>query len=72
MKFDQAVPMICGDNISLAWAKAFLQCLETPDKILYSAVVRLRTVWCGSVPAGDRIRHPARIHGKALPGNRHG
>ena len=41
MIFDQKVPTIYGDNVSHAWAKAFLQCLETPDKVLHSAVVRI-------------------------------
>jgi len=42
MLFDSAVPTIYGDNIPLAWAKAFLQCLETPEKVLHSAVVRIK------------------------------
>lgn len=41
MILDPLVPTIYGDNISQAWANAFVQCLESPDKILHSAVVRI-------------------------------
>lgn len=39
----QAVPPICGENISLAWANAFLKCYDEPGGILHSAVVKINT-----------------------------
>lgn len=41
MNYYQAVPPICGENISLAWANAFLQCYEAPGGVLHSAVVKI-------------------------------
>lgn len=43
MNCDQAVPSILGDNISLAWAKAFLKCYDAPGGILHFAVVKMNT-----------------------------
>lgn len=39
----QAVPPISGNNISLAWANAFLKCYNEPGSILHSAVVKINT-----------------------------
>lgn len=43
MNYYQAVPPICGGNISLAWANAFLKCYDEPGGILHSAVVKINT-----------------------------
>lgn len=49
MVFDQTIPTIYGDNISLAWANAFLKCYDAPGKVLHSAVVRMNAEdGCGS------------------------
>jgi thymidylate synthase len=38
---DQSILPITGDNISLAWANAFIKCYEAPGGVLHSAVVRI-------------------------------
>lgn len=43
MSCNQAAPTISGDNISLAWANAFVNCFEAPGGVLHSAVVRINT-----------------------------
>lgn len=47
---DQAVPTITGENISLAWANAFIECYKAPGGVLHSAVVRMNT-------DGDKVSH---------------
>lgn len=43
MNSDKAVPHIFGNNISLAWAKAFLKCHDAPGGVLHTAVVKIDT-----------------------------
>lgn len=43
MNHDLAVPPILGDNISLAWANAFIKCYDAPGGVLHSAVVKINT-----------------------------
>jgi thymidylate synthase len=41
MNCDQSLSPILGDNISLAWAKAFCLCYETPGGVLPTAFVKM-------------------------------
>lgn len=41
MVFEQPVPTIIGENISHAWANAFLHCFDAPGGVLSPAVVRM-------------------------------
>jgi len=41
MVFEQPVPTIIGENVSYAWANAFLHCFDAPGGVLSPAVVRM-------------------------------